>query len=409
MRKTLAILLLAGTTFLGGCGDSNDDFVFTPQNPGAGIVAPMCQDDDYITNQNAQLSVNAANGVLANDTPNGGTLAFAATSAQGGTITGNADGSFVYSPATNFSGTDSFTYTLTNDGGQVTCTVTITVQAVNGYFVDSVNGNDGTGSFQGGLPFATIQAAAAAAPAGSDIVVRPGNYTGAIALENGDRLLGSGSALAQGTAVRPVLTGPIDLADGNTVDFLRIANAPDDAIDGDGQNGGTITNCEIDTTANLGSGLQARQIEGNWVFSNNTVNNVTGIGAQFTTEGTDIAVVRINNNVITNSDFNAIGFTTSNSSELTAQVTGNTMTGNQTGFTFEVIAGQTSTSCFDIEGNTNDDTYKIAGNSTHTGTLEVEQYDPNSTFIAINNNSGTVTVPGGSTAPMSVNDGACGF
>lgn len=400
MKKTLAMLLLVGSTLLTGCG-SSQNFVVTNNN--IGVSAPVCVDDAYTANSNTALTVAAANGVLANDTPNGATLTFQATSAQGGTVTGAQDGSFTYTPAVNFTGTDTFTYMLGNSGGVVTCTVTITVNAVNGLFVDATNGNDTTGAFTNGLPFATVQAAVTAAGANSDIVVRPGSYTGQVNLLNGQRLLGSGSVLAQGTPVRPTLTGPIVLADGNTVDYIRIANAPDDAIDGDGQNGGTITNCEIDTTTGLGNGLQALGIQGNWTFSNNTVSNVAGIGAQFSTTGTVTATIRVNNNNISSSAFSALGFSSGDSSQITAQVTNNTMTGNQTGATFDVIASGTSVSCYDIESNTNDDTYLIRANDANP-TLRVEEY---TNLIAVNNNSGTVTMQ--LTAPTNANDGDCGF
>ncbi|MCA9780009.1 MAG: cadherin-like domain-containing protein [Candidatus Eremiobacteraeota bacterium] len=401
MKKQLIILLL-GVTFLAGCGGSNDFNEVSGLQGNPVVVGPVCTDDAYQTNQNTVLTVNAANGVLANDAPNGGTVtAFDATSTQLGTVNVNADGSFTYTPAANFTGADIFTYTVTNTAGSATCSVTITVNPVNGFFVDSANGNDGTGSFTGGLPFQTIQAAVTAAGTNQDIIVRPGNYTGQINLLNGQRLLGSGSALAQG-AVRPNLTGPVVLADGNTLDFLRIANSPGNAVDGDDQNGGTVTNCEI-TTATA-AGVSAFRISGQWNISSNTVADTGSTGIPITTEGTDTAVVRVNNNIVTGNMFNAIGFITSNSSDLRAQVAGNTMTGNQTGFTFEVIAGDTSTSCYDIEGNTNDDTYRLSGDAT--ATFEVEEFN---NLIAVNNNSGTVTMSGGSTAPTSVNDGACGF
>ena len=82
------------------------------------------------------------------------------------------------------------------------------------------------------------------------------------------------------------------------------------------------------------------------------------------------------------------------------------MTGNQAGFTFEVIAGGASVSCYDIQGNTNDDTYRISQNAGSTGTLNVEEYN---TLSAVNNNSGTVTQSGGSITPTPVANGACGF
>ncbi len=51
---------------------------------------------------------------------------------SGGTVTYNNDGTFDYTPATNFNGNDSFTYTITDlDNETSTATVTITVNAVN--------------------------------------------------------------------------------------------------------------------------------------------------------------------------------------------------------------------------------------------------------------------------------------
>lgn len=415
MKKLLSIALLTGGLLFSGCGDS-ENFVFTNNNPVQ--VAPVCQDDAYTTNQNAVLTVNAANGVLANDEPNGGTLTFAATSAQGGTITGNADGSFVFTPAADFNGPDSFTYTLANNAGQVTCTVNITVISTNGYFVDSVNGSDANGSFTNGIPYQTIQAAVTDAPTGADIIVRPGNYTGLVTLKDGQRLLGSGSTLvnAQG-GTRPVLTGPVDLADGNTVDFLRIANSADDGVNGDGQEGGTITFCEIDRPADLG--VSAIDVTGNWNISNNTISEagpmtVIGLGINFTTTDappnptTPTARVRINGNEITDCSNAAIGFTSEMTSECEAQVHDNVMTGNQSGATLEVLATETAVFCLDLENNQNDDVYRFG---IVTGAVvNVEELVLNPT-PSIPSNTGTVNIVtgGGFTDPVPQMDGFCGF
>jgi Bacterial Ig domain/Right handed beta helix region len=401
MKKLISIILLGGALAFTGCGSSNNDFVITNNNPGA--VAPVCVDDAYQVNSNAVLTVNAANGVLANDSPAGGTASFSPASSQGGTVAGNADGSFTYTPAVNFTGNDTFTYTVTNNFGAVTCTVTITVNAVNGFFVDSVNGNDATGSFTNGQPFATIQAAAAAAPAGSDIVVRPGNYTGGINLEDGDRLLGSGSVLAQGTPVRPVLTGPVVLADGCTLDFLRIDGTAGDAVDGNGQNGGTVTNCEIASTSALGRGVAVMPGTGTWNVSDNTITGVAGLGIDLRTSGSGQMTATVNNNTITGSGFDALGVLSENTSQLTAQALGNTFTGNQAGATFEALAGDTSVMCLDMENNTNDDVYVFDRETT--ATLEVEEFaEP--TFAG---NTGTIDNGSVFEPVQPVADGACGF
>ena len=74
--------------------------------------------------------------VLANDTDVDNTLTGASITAfsQGahGTVVNNGNGTFTYTPNTNFNGTDSFTYTLSDGaGGSDTATVTVTVNPVN--------------------------------------------------------------------------------------------------------------------------------------------------------------------------------------------------------------------------------------------------------------------------------------
>ncbi len=78
---------------------------------------PVALDDNYTTNQDQPLSVNAANGVLANDTDvDGDTLAVRIVDQPAhGTVTLAADGSFQYTPAGGYAGSDTFTY-VANDG-----------------------------------------------------------------------------------------------------------------------------------------------------------------------------------------------------------------------------------------------------------------------------------------------------
>jgi hypothetical protein len=74
-------------------------------------------DDVYSVAEGGTLSVDAASGVLANDTdPEGDPLtAGLASNVSNGTLTLNADGSFTYTPNPGFEGSDSFIY-VANDG-----------------------------------------------------------------------------------------------------------------------------------------------------------------------------------------------------------------------------------------------------------------------------------------------------
>jgi VCBS repeat-containing protein len=96
--------------------------------------APTAADDVYTTDEDTALNVDAP-GVLGNDSDpnNGDTLTAAMVSGPShGTVTLDADGSFTYTPAANYSGSDSFTYQA-SDGTAASnpATVTITVSPVN--------------------------------------------------------------------------------------------------------------------------------------------------------------------------------------------------------------------------------------------------------------------------------------
>ncbi len=97
---------------------------------------PKAVDDAYGTNEDTVLSVPAP-GVLGNDTDDDSpgaaiSQAVVASSPQHGTLVLNADGSFTYTPAPNYNGTDEFTYRA-SDGTTPTnaARVLITVSAVN--------------------------------------------------------------------------------------------------------------------------------------------------------------------------------------------------------------------------------------------------------------------------------------
>jgi len=84
-------------------------------------VVPTVRDDSYGTKTNVPLTVNATfdpktglptSGLVGNDSGiDSSTLSLDSTSAAGGTVDDNFDGSFVYTPPLNFHGIDTFHYT----------------------------------------------------------------------------------------------------------------------------------------------------------------------------------------------------------------------------------------------------------------------------------------------------------
>jgi hypothetical protein len=96
-------------------------------------AAPAASNDAYSVDEDAALSVDAGTGVLQNDTPSSGVTAeLVSGPSNASSFALNDDGSFDYTPAADFNGSDSFTY-RTNDGSLTsnTATVTITVNPVN--------------------------------------------------------------------------------------------------------------------------------------------------------------------------------------------------------------------------------------------------------------------------------------
>jgi VCBS repeat-containing protein len=112
----------------------------------ANAAAPVAVNDAYSTNQGIPLNIGGGAGLLINDSdPDTGGFVGLTTSEvtppSHGTLTFNADGSFIYTPTASFSGTDSFTY---QDSDSVhasnIATVTFTVAATNLH--PPVAGND---------------------------------------------------------------------------------------------------------------------------------------------------------------------------------------------------------------------------------------------------------------------------
>ena len=108
-------------------------------------TAPVAQDDIFSGDEDIIITGN----VLTNDTDtDDDTLSVFSetiTTTNGGTVETSTDGSFTYTPATDFNGTDTFTYEVTDGADTDTGTVTLTVEAVNDAPVanaDNISGSE---------------------------------------------------------------------------------------------------------------------------------------------------------------------------------------------------------------------------------------------------------------------------
>ena len=113
-----------------GAGNSNIATVTITINPAND--APVAVNDAYTTSEDTPLTIALANSVLVNDTDVEASTLTAVLDAgpSNGTLTLNADGTFTYTPAANYNGSDSFTYHANDGTGNsniVTVTITINV------------------------------------------------------------------------------------------------------------------------------------------------------------------------------------------------------------------------------------------------------------------------------------------
>jgi serralysin len=105
--------------------------------------APVARADSYAAVAGEMFT--STGSVLGNDSDADGNpltiLSYQATSAAGGSVTMNSDGTFTYTPAIGFAGTDSFTYAVSDgQGGQASATVSVSVSdpAAVPYYVEGV-------------------------------------------------------------------------------------------------------------------------------------------------------------------------------------------------------------------------------------------------------------------------------
>ncbi len=107
--------------------------------------APVAVSDSYSVGKNNDLIIAVAQGVVANDTDADGDplTATLVNNPNNGTVTLNSDGSFDYVPTPSFTGSDSFSYSISDgNGGSDSATVDITVK-------ETYMGNSGNNGLYG--------------------------------------------------------------------------------------------------------------------------------------------------------------------------------------------------------------------------------------------------------------------
>jgi hypothetical protein len=181
-------------------------FTWTVTNP-----APTAIGDSATTPEDTPVII----AVLANDNdPDGDPLRVTSATATNGTVVVNIDGTITYTPATNFNGTDTIIYSVTDDqGGTSTATVTVTVTPVQDMpVVVTPLGNRSGADAQTGISVPTAGSfadpdgdtliySAAGLPAGLTIDPATGVISGTI--DRGASQIGGGSYSVQVTATDP--------------------------------------------------------------------------------------------------------------------------------------------------------------------------------------------------------------
>ncbi|UWR25823.1 cadherin-like domain-containing protein [Sulfitobacter sp. S223] len=140
---------------------------------------PVAVDDAFTTQVDALLAVDAASGVLSNDTDaDGDTLtASLINGPQNGTLTFNTDGSFTYSPNAGFVGYDTFVYSTADSFGATdTASVALTVGTPPNGYSDDFSGGSLSGFWTAEGPAGTTAGRGITGPDGV-LELRSGNGT----------------------------------------------------------------------------------------------------------------------------------------------------------------------------------------------------------------------------------------
>jgi len=300
----------------------------------------------------------------------------ATLTAQGGSVTLVAAGTYNYDPPANFTGTDTFKYIIGNDlvatsTGTVTLTITDRIMIV-------ATAGVGAADCKRATACVLSTADSKAAPTGIDLVfVQSGGYTNpnsAIALNANQKLVGNFVSLGQaitdaGITLAAESVGPtaiaasatptlsntataITLGGGNLVEYFSITNSAGSAILGNVAGSGTSTIHDITVTdgGNGGSGVTVSANVGTLNFSNLVVTTSSGSAFAATGGGSTI-------NVTTGSTPNTLTSTTGTALNVTNTTIGasgmtfRSITSNGSGTNNGIILDGAGTGGLTVTGN----------------------------------------------------------
>jgi hypothetical protein len=415
--------------------------------PGSFKTSPMAANDTYTATGNVGITVPAP-GLKANDYDDalaGATLSCGAClSANGGTVVVNNDGSFTYNPPPGFTGSDNFTYTMTDsdpvgapvpttDNGTVTITVSNLIWFINNSLMAAGNGTLAT-------PFNSLVAFNANSTASGDVVYiehTGTDYTGGIVLQAGERLFGEGHqgganlanvlpfslapnspALPAINGSRPVITNAggngIALATNNAIRGLEVGatsgakifgnafgtltagntSTPDVLLSGNGQslnlnNGSFAATSQfisITSTSSSGQGMLLQAIGGSVVFGSTSISGCPTQGILLTTSTADINFG--NTTVAAGTD----GVSLQNNSSGTRTFGTLSITnGSTVGFLHAVGGGTTTITGLTTITNPGGRGIDIQNSSTAVTFSNVNVTQSGGTGVHLQNNSGNIT------------------
>jgi hypothetical protein len=248
--------------------------------------------------------VGAATNVLANDTLHHATITAVGATSNGGVVNLNtADGTFTYTSAPGFTGTETFTYTLTNAIGTSTGTVTMTVTNTI-WFIDNSVTTSGNGTLASPFKAIADYNASSATKDANDIIfffTGSGAYAGALTLATGQKVIGQGVALssevtfASGSSASPPAGTRAKFANAAaTAITLNTNNIVRGVTLGDltSLSGTAVGNLTVNTADKNGTGAALKvttsgtlAVTFDGMTSTNspeTVINLTGVGGTFT-------------------------------------------------------------------------------------------------------------------------------